>query len=978
MTRYILICLMTLYVGAFAQGNKVSGTVKDTDGNGLPGVNVFVKNTTSGTSTDFDGNYTLNVGGSDTLVFSFIGYQTQELLVGNQSVIDVVLSDDVTQLEEIVVIGYGSQQKKDVSASVVVVGEDAIKDRPMVSAATALQGKAAGVQVVQPSGKPGGDISVRVRGTTSVSLRNDPLYVVDGIPMTDIKGINPQDIVSLTVMKDAASTAIYGLRGANGVVLITTKKGKEGEPLLQFGAYGGFSKLRKFIETLSTKQYRDLMEEINLSLDPTWTSYTDWNDKVFGTGYIQNYQLTFSGGTDKTRYLISANYLNDKGIVAPAQYGRYSVRANFDSQLKPWLKVGTNVNIISSKTEDTPDNLSSGRGGVIMSTLNTPPFLNVYKSDGSGQFDPNPFQPSWENPLAYMYGPDQQQIDNRLIANFTGEATIVKGLTFDTHFALDANTHQWDYYLDPFRTNYGRNNNGIGRADKSMYYTWTFENTLTYNREIGKHDFTVLGGTAAIKYKYNDSYMAGYDFPDDTSIKTLNAANVITDASTSIDEWSLLSYFGRVLYNYDSKYLFTASLRRDGSSKLADKWATSPSFSAGWRISSESFMQNIELIDDLKLRVGWGKTANQDGLPNNYLAYGQNRYARRTPTNPLSGPTVYQYSIGNPYLTWEITSQTNIGLDISLLKARLNLTVDAYLKTTKNLILDVDLPNSVGEVSNILTNGGSIENKGLELSISSVNIDKKLRWNTDFNISFNRNKVVDLTYTPVSYYGAIYSNNTSVSLFKVGEPLAVFYGYIADGVDPNTGDMIYRDINDNGYWDPGDRTIIGDPNPVFIGGITNTLSYKNWNLSVFFQGSYGNDIFNSTRIDLEGMFDSKNQSVAVLDRWTPENTNTDIPRAVGGGDVYNVQNSTRFVEDGSYLRLKAITLTYNFNPDWVKKVGIHKLSVYSTGENLLTFTKYSGFDPEVNAYGNSPLELGIDYGTYPQTTTVTFGVNVEF
>ncbi|MCB0505779.1 MAG: TonB-dependent receptor [Cyclobacteriaceae bacterium] len=977
MTRYLLICLMALSVGAFAQGHKVSGTVKDTDGNGLPGVNVFVKNTTSGTSTDMDGNFTLNTNGSDILVFSFIGYQTQEILVGNQSVLDVVLSDDVTQLEEIVVIGYGSQSKKDVSSSLSVVDESAIKDRPLVSAAAALQGQAAGVQVVQPSGKPGGDINVRVRGATSVSLRNDPLYVVDGVPMTDIKGINPQDITSLTVMKDAASTAIYGIRGSNGVVLITTKNGESGKPTLQVGAYGGFSKLRKLIETLNTKQYRDLMEDMGENYDPTWTNYTDWNDKVFGTGYIQNYQLSFSGGTDKSHYLISANYLNNKGLVAPAQYGRSSVRVNFDTQLMKWLKVGTSVNIISSKTEDTPDNLSSGRGGVIMSTLNTPPFLSVYNSDGSGEFDSNPFQPSWDNPYAYMYGPDQLSVDNRLVANFNGEATIVKGLTYKTHFAMDANTHQWDYYLDPFRTNYGRANNGIGQADKSLFYTWTFENTLTYTKEIGKHDFTVLGGTGAIKYKYNNSYIYGYDFPEDTSIKTLNAANVISNASTSIDEWALLSYFGRVLYNYDSKYLLTASLRRDGSSKLANKWETFPSFSAGWRISSEPFMQNVEVVDDLKLRVGWGKTGNQDGLPNNYLAYGQNRYSRRTPTDPLSGPTVYQYSIGNPNLRWEVTTQTNIGLDISFLKARLNLTIDAYLKTTNDLILDVDLPDAVGDVSNILTNGGSIENRGMEFSISSVNIDKEFKWNTNFNISFNRNKVLDLVYTPISYYGSIYSNNTEVSLFKAGEPLGLFYGYIADGVDPATGDMIYRDLNDNGEYDAGDRTVIGDPNPKFIGGITNTLTYKNWNLNIFFQGSYGNDIFNATRIDLEGMFDSKNQSVAVLNRWTPENTITDIPAATKG-EVYNVQNSTRFVEDGSYLRLKAVTLTYNVNLDLLKKVGIKKLSIYSTGENLLTFTKYSGFDPEVNAFGNSPLELGIDYGTYPQAVTVIFGVNVEF
>lgn len=977
MIRYLLIFLLAVSSAALAQERTITGTVKDASGSTLPGVNVSIKGTTLGTTTDINGSYRITMT-SGTLVFSFIGFTTQEILIENQSTVDVVLAESASTLEEIIVVGYGAQKKKDISTAISLVDESAIKDRPMVSVAEALQGKAAGVQVMQPSGKPGGDITVRVRGTASVSASNDPLYVVDGVPMKDIRGINPQDIVSMSVLKDAASSAIYGLRGANGVVLITTRSGKSGEPLLQFSTYIGFSKLRKIITTLDTKQYRDLMEDIGVPLDPSWTDYTDWNKEVFGTGFIQNYQLSFSGGTDKSHFMVSANYLQNKGIVDPAEYSRYSVRINFDNQLKKWLKIGTNINLLSSKTKDTPDNASSGRGGVIMSTLNTPPFLNDYKSDGSGQFDPNPFQPSWENPKAYMYGADQGTSDNRIIGNFMAEANIIEGLKFRTNFALDYNTHQWDYYVDPFRTNYGRNNHGLGRADKSTYNTWTFENVLTYTKSFGKNNFTAMAGTGLIKYQYNGSYMEGYDFPDDTSVKTMNAANVITTANTSIDEWALASFFGRVLYDYDGKYLLTASLRRDGSSKLNNKWATFPSVSAAWRISSESFMKNSTSINELKLRAGWGKTGNQDGLPNNYLAYGQNRYSRDIPSNPLDGPYTYQASIGNPYLRWEITTQTNIGLDLSMLQARLNFTVDAYLKRTDDLILDVDLPESVGEVSNILTNGGVLENKGLEFTVSSVNIERALTWNTNFNISFNRNKVVDLTYTPKSFYGPIYSNNTNVSLFTIGEPIGMFYGYVANGVDPETGDMIYKDLNKNGYYDPGDRTIIGNPNPDFTFGFTNTLSYKRFDLNIFFQGSYGNDIFNSTRIDLEGMFDSKNQSSSVLNRWTPSNTNTNMPRAIGGGNVYNVQNSTRFVEDGSYIRLKAITLAYNFNPDRLKKMGIKNLSVYTTGQNLLTFTNYSGFDPEVNAFGNSPLALGVDYGTYPQALTLTFGLNVGF
>lgn len=977
MAKYVLILLLALPILSLAQERDVSGVVKDAMGSPMPGVSIVVKGTTNGTTTDVDGAYRISMN-TGTLVFSFIGYTTKEVVIETQTTADVVLEESANQLDEVVVVGYGAQKKKDVSTAIVIVDEKALKDRPMVSLAEGLQGKAAGVQVTQPSGKPGGDISVRVRGATSVLLRNDPLYVVDGVPMTDIRGINSQDIVSMSVLKDAASSAIYGLRGANGVVLITTKSGRSGQQTLQFGAYGGFSKLRKEIKTLNTAEYRDLMSEMNQQLDPSWTDYTDWNSEVFGTGYVQNYQLTFSGGTDKSHFLTSANYLKNDGIVAPASFDRYSVRLNFDSQLKPWLKVGSNVNVLNSKTLDTPDNASSGRGGVIMSTFNTPPFMHVYKSDGSGQFDPNPYQNSWENPKAYMFGADQESVDNRLIGNLMAEAKIVEGLTFKSSFAVDFNTHRWDYYLDPFRTTDGRNNHGVVRADKSTANTWTFENFASYNRAFGKNNVTVMAGTGLIKSSYYDSYAQGTDLIEDTSVKTLSGANVVT-AETYVDEWALASFFGRALYDYDGKYLFTASIRRDGSSKLASKWQTFPSFSAAWRISSESFMNSFDFLNELKIRAAWGKTGNQDGLPNNYLAFGQYRYTRfeRDPLEPPRGPNSYFYSIGNPYLRWEVTTQTNIGLDVSVLNARLSFTMDAYFKKTNDLILDIDLPATVGDVHNILTNGGAIENKGLEFSVSSVNVEgNNFSWNSDLNISFNRNKVAHLTYTPVSYFGPIYSNNTSVSMFREGYPMGVFYGYVSDGVDPDTGDIIYRDLNKNGYKDPGDRKVIGNPNPDFTFGFTNTLSYKRFELNVFFQGSYGNDIFNSTRIDLEGMFDSKNQSTAVLKRWTTENRNTNIPRA--GGGTKNVDNSTRFIEDGTYVRLKAITLKYNFDTERMSKIGINRLSVYATGQNLLTFTKYSGLDPEVNAFGNSPVAMGIDYGTYPQAITVILGLNVEF
>jgi TonB-dependent starch-binding outer membrane protein SusC len=972
-----LLLLSVLNLAAYGQGKQITGRVTDSDGNGLPGATVMVKATTTGVVTDVDGNFKITVPGNEAiLVFSFIGYLTQEIQVNEQTSVSVQLTTEASKIDEVVVIGYGTQKKKDLTTAVTVVGLKEIKDRPMVSAAEALQGKAAGVQVVSPSGKPGSDLSVRVRGATSVLAGNEPLYVVDGVPTTDIKGLSPTDISSMSVLKDASSAAIYGARAANGVVIITTKRGKENTPTIGFSTYYGMSNLRKPIEVLSTKKYRDLVEEITgTPVDPAATGYTNWSDKTFGTGQTQSYQLSFSGGSKTSQYFISAGYLSDLGIVKPARFDRYTIRLNLDNEIKPWLTIGTSINTLNLKTKDTPDNASSGRGGVIMSALNTPPFLHVYKQDGSGWFDPNPYQPSWENPVAYMEGADQEAIDNQLFANFKAEVRLHEGLFFKSRFGIDISSHQWDYYLDPFRTNYGRNNNGIGRADKSNSNTWLWENTLDYTKSIGNHNLTGLVGSSIQKNKWNDSYLDGSDFPADVSVKTLNAANVISGNST-IGDWALASFFGRATYDYNSKYYLTFSLRRDGSSKLAHHWGTMPAFSAGWRISAEPFMKNITLIDDMKLRGGWGKNGNQEGIPN-YVRFGLISYYRQTPTIPLSGPISVQTTYGNPDLRWETTAQSNIGFDLSMFKYRLTLNLDAYYKKTSDVLLNVQLP-STSSISSIQTNAGVIANKGVEFNINTVNMDKRLRWTTDFNMSFNRNKVIKMELVDMNKFGKIYSNNDEVAIVKKGLPLGSFYGFIAEGVDTATGNMIYKDYNKNGIFDEFDKTVIGNGQPKFTFGLTNSFTYKRFDLRIFIQGSYGNDIYNATRIDLEGMFDSKNQSLAVLRRWTPTNKITDIPKAITDGDLYNVRNSTRFVEDGSYVRLKSLTLSCKAIDSNPKIKAIKTLSIYVTGQNLITLTNYSGFDPEVNAYGNSATEVGIDYGTYPQSRSVIVGLNVEF
>lgn len=954
--------------------SQISGIVTDAKNESVIGASVMLKNTDKGTFTDIDGKFMLNES-SGILVITYIGYKTKEVPATPGILMNIVLEEEATVLESLVVVGYGTQKKKDLTSAITVVDEKAIKDRPMTSAAEALQGKAAGVQVVQPSGKPGENISVRVRGATSVLAGNEPLYVVDGLPTTDIRGLNPSDIETMSVLKDASSASIYGARAANGVVLITTKRGKANQSNVSFSTYAGVSRLRQGIDVLSTKGYRDLMNEISPgSIDPTRTNSTDWSEEVFGTGTIQNYQLSVAGGSEKSRYLLSGGYLNNTGIVAPAKYSRYSLRMNLDNEVRSWVNIGANMNVLFANTKNTQDNASSGRGGVIMSALNTPPFLRIYNPNNPQQYDPNPFQPSWENPVAYMNGPDQNQTDNRLLGNVYAEIKLAEGLKFKSTFGADLNTFSRDYYLDPVKTNFGRNQNGVGNATKSTTNSWLIENTLGYSKS-GNHAYSFLLGQSAQKLQWNQSYIQGNDFPDDVSVKTLNAANNIS-ASTNREAWSLTSFFGRATYSYVSKYIFSASLRRDGSSKLADHWGTMPAVSAAWRVSAEPFFPKTDVIDDVKIRMGWGKNGNQEGIAN-YARYGLINYFRTPLTSPLSGPASAQVTYGNPGLKWETTTQSNIGLDVLMFNGRLTFIADVYYKKTNDVLLNVQLSNSL-PITSIQTNAGTIENKGLDLSVSTVNLNKKLRWNSDFNISFNKNNVVELNYTDVYYFGRIYSNNQDVSILKAGAPLGSFFGYIAEGVNPETGDMIYKDVNNNGILDPNDRTIIGNAQPDFTFGFTNDFYYKNFDLNIFIQGSVGNDIYNATRIDLEGMFDSKNQSVAVLDRWTPDNKITNIPRAVRGGSVYNVWNSTRFVEDGSYVRLKAITLGYTLPQKLLKSIRLSKARFYLTGQNLITLTKYSGLDPEVNAFGLSATELGIDYGTYPHARTAILGLNLDF
>ncbi len=977
--RFMAIMLFAVPLAGFAQYNPVTGTVTIANGETLPGVNVVLKGSSTGTITDAEGRYSLQAPADGTLVFSFIGYRMQEVPINGRSTIDVVMEEDITTLEQVVVVGYGTQEKKDITGAVAIVGQEAFESRPNTQFGHLIQGKTAGVQVITPSGKPSAGFSIRVRGTSSIAGSSEPLYVVDGVPVSDTRTINPNDIESITVLKDASSAAIYGTQGANGVVLITTRRGTSASPRVEFSAYAGFSSVWNTLRVLNAEQFRDLMTEMGQTTD--WSQYTentDWQNKVFQNGRSQNYQLSLSGQTDKTTYYVSGGWTQQIGAVRSAEMDRANFKINLSQQVNDWLNVGTNVNYMRYHDVDVSDNTTVNSGGVILGMLSTPPNIGVYRPDGS--FTANPFQ-DWENPLAHTDGSDRGYKNQRVLGNVFAEIDVLPELQFRSNLGVDFQSGMYDYFLDPFRTTYGRLTDGraINSTDLTNFHI--IDNTLTYDKQFGDdHAFTAMVGSVIQKSVWENNRVEKTGFSGN-AVPTTNAGSTIVDASNTKTEKSNVSFISRVTYAYRDRYLLTANFRRDGSSAFGpnQRWGSFPSVSVGWRISEEDFFGSTNAVNDLKLRVGWGLVGNDLGA---YAYLGRVGTGANYPIGGVILPGTYPESIQNDDLKWETTEQTNVGVDLALLNSRIELSVDAYLKRTSDLLLYVPLPRSTGFDTGV-QNVGEVENKGLEFQVTSHNLVNALKWQTDFNISFNRNKVVDIQGQ--QYLGGSVSGRGEPNRTAEGDPLGLFYGYVTGGVDPATGMIYYVDRNGESTFDPTpeDRTIIGDPNPDFVYGMTNTLTYRNFGLSLFLQGVHGNDIFNATRVEMEGMTDAKNQSRKVLNRWRAPGDVTDIPKATPN-DTRNSRISTRFIEDGSFLRLKAITLSYNLPGSLLTRVGINGAKVYVTGENLLTFTSYSGFDPEVSAFGlndNNTLRNispGVDYGTYPQTRNLIFGLNVSF
>jgi TonB-dependent starch-binding outer membrane protein SusC len=987
---FSLIVGITLFVPyqLFAQTTTVTGQIKSSDGTGIAGVSVQEKGSKNGTATNTSGSFSLNVTNPNaTLEISSLGYTSQDIPLSGRSSISVTLApSSAKSLDQVVIVGYGSQRKKDLTGAVSVITAADISDRPIVNVGEALQGKAAGVEVTSNSGKPGAGLTIRVRGSSSISAGNDPLYVVDGVPLTDISAFSPDDIESISILKDAASASIYGTRAANGVVVITTKKGVAGKSKIEFSTYYGTTSATKMLSVLNAQQYQAYANEQKNSIVITDSMVKandiNWPKEVFQNGNQQNYQLSISGGTEKTQHYISLNYSDQTGIIKPANFNRLTGRVNLTTKANDWLTLITSTIISRSHNNDVTDNASVARGGVVLSALETPPTVPKFNADSTIGFNA---LTGWENPLGSILGSYNKNISDRLLSNVEADIKLLKGLIIRSHFGIDYANYTNTYFLDPFLTIYGRQTQGQQSQTKTNNLTWLSEQTISYTAKWGRNNFSALAGWTAQDSHTDQSLISGSFLKPQYRLLPWNESylrdSIKAPGTTTIDDWALISYLGRLTYDFDGKYLFQANLRSDRSSKFApgNRVATFPSFSAGWRISRESFMQSVSTINDLKLRVGWGQNGNQEGI-------GSYSYLPLSNIDPITG-AVTATTIAPQSLTWETSTQTNVGIDATLLNSRLSFSGDYYVKKTKNVLINIPLPSQAG-FATAPVNAASMQNIGEEFQVSSKNIvNGPLRWNTDLNISFNQNKILSIGegIKFMNGFGGVYARGNAIALVQ-NYGLGEFYGYVADGVDPATGHQLYLTKNktttDNP--DPSDRVLMGSAQPNFVYGLTNHLSYKNFDLTVFIQGSQGNKIFNAGRLEAEAMVNSANQSSAVLARWEKPGDKSDIPGVSVDGSTNNSLISTRFLENGSYLRFKTITLSYSINPKLLSGIGLSAITVYVSGNNLITITKYKGFDPEVNSYGNPNnsnddrnISLGLDNGAYPQSKMFLFGLNVS-
>lgn len=1063
-TLVLAMLLPTALAFGQAQTRTISGTISGPDGLALIGANVLIKGTARGAVSDLDGSFTIEAAEGDVLVISYTGYLSKEVTIGKQTQLNIQLEEDAQQLEEVVVIGYGTAKKSDLTGAVASVSGEKIKSAITTNLDQALQGRIAGVQVTQNSGQPGGAASIRIRGANSITGSSEPLYVIDGIPfqgdgatvagfdwaggangqnrINPLSTINPNDIVRIEVLKDASATAIYGARAANGVILITTKRGEKGESKISYNGYYAVQELPNELDMMDLRQFADYQVQIAGDLDITPNQRyldpgllgpgTNWQNEVFRQAPMQSHQLSITGGTEKTNYAISGGFFQQDGIIIGSNFDRFTARLNLDNQVKDWIKVGGSLSYANTDERIT---LNDGGDGVIMQALTMQPDVPVRDINGEYAGPDVSIGGASYNPVAAALQRNNTMVRQRLMANLYANVDLYEGLTFRSEIGFDDNHSLNKAFHPTYKWGALENNENQLRQREESNFFWIWKNYLTYDVTLGEaHGLTAMIGAEAQKSNWEGSQVTKKNFSSN-DIQVLSEGDDLTSRTSGWkDAASIASYFGRFNYNFDNRYLFTLTLRADGSSKFgpANRWGYFPSGSFAWRLSEEEFMSGVDAISNMKLRIGYGEVGNQAIA--NYL-YGASLLTMNTPFG-----TAYRLEkIANPNLKWEATRQFNVGLDFSLWNGRLDFAIDVYDKQTEDMLLQLSIPSYLGgsswnDIRAPFANVGKMQNQGIDLAITSRNVrTAKFSWDTDLTFSLNRNEVRELDDEGKIYWRNLYwySEFQTATRTTVGAPLGLFYGYQTDGVfrdendilnhavqilDPNSissenpnglnlvdktqgvwiGDMKFKDLNGDGVINTEDQTIIGDPNPDFTFGFNNTFSYGPFNLAVYFTGSYGVDILNYSRVVIEGQTSIFNNQAATVDNRArlqlldPAGSDTDpgnvvlanpeaeLPRPTTTDNNRNNRMSDRFIEDGSYLRLQNVQFAYTLPAELTQRFRVQRLRLYVTAQNLYTFTNYSGYDPEIGAFNQDPLMQNIDMGRYPTPRVFTFGLDLDF
>lgn len=1029
---------------AYAQ-KTVTGNVKDASGEPMIGITVSLDGKPVAV-TDLDGNFTVqNAKSSSVIKLSYVGYLDQQFTVGNKNQFNLTMKEDPKALEEVVVVGYGTMKRSDLTGAVTSVGDEAISKSVSTSIDQVLQGRAAGVQVQANTGTPGGSSTIRIRGTNSLNATSQPIFVIDGVIIDSSSGdngdsnplseINPSDIVSMDILKDASATAIYGSRASNGVIMITTKRGKAGDATVTYDGYVGWQTMPKSLDVLNLKQYAQHYNDIaDAQIKSATNSFvrpdllgegTDWQDELFRHALMTSHNLSVTGGSEKITYALSAGYLDQDGIVIGSSFRRQTLRGNTDAQIKKWLKGGFSFSLADSKQQTLANSYS-----IILTALRSQPSVAVRSADGSFDGPDDQWMP--DNPVALaQITRNYNKKFNFRVSTYL-EATIFKGLTYRTELSADYNNNKYYYYMPDYKFGVKTSDSRTSQWTSTNSKYWSWRNILTYANTFGKHSINAMLGQEMSHNHYETQVTSANGFPSNSATDPSAGSN---DSSSPVgyqDNSSIFSYFGRAFYSYDDRYLATFTLRRDGSSMFADghRWGWFPSAALAWRVSGEKFMQNVKWINNLKLRGGWGETGNQNVRQWAYMAL-------LTTYNTPWGVGVLNGNNANPDLKWETTKSWNLGFDLSVLNNRIDIVFDWYYKKTNDLLMELDLPaflgsgggSNYGTAANPWGNVGSLRNTGIEFTINSININKKnFQWSSNFVFSLNRNKVLSLdTETgtlPQTFQ--VGSETATVTNTVVGQPMAQFWGYKVIGRFDKPEDFYYKDaqgnvkqvalptgcsigksgtwlgdyrfadLNGDGVIDNNDQTFIGNPEPKFTFGFGNSLSWKGWDFSFQFTGSYGNKVLNYNRRQLEITGSTSNLLTSVLNYarvekidpngpddyrnyWVTNASSTTMPRLYT--ESYSNGNnrvSDAFVEDGSYIRLQNVSLSYTFPKKWIEHLYLSNVKLYMNIQNLFTITKYDGYDPEVGSLYGDALKNGIDYNRYPSPRIYTFGINVSF